>query len=115
MNTHNILFCQMRNKDQSNREGFFVYFKKLMPGSLFSFPQDEQNPLHTETNPDYLNQVPKILKSKSQIPVWSTDALAFLRTYKLPWYLEACNPILNTIFNCLTDGCMVVSFTKKSV
>lgn len=55
MNTHNILPHQMGNKVQNNREGFFVYFRKLMPGTLFSFPQDEQNPLDMETNTDYLN------------------------------------------------------------
>lgn len=77
----------MGNKDQNNREGFLT--RKLMPGSLLSFPQDEQNPLHIETNSDSLNQVSKVLKSKSQIPAWRTDALAFLRTDKLPWYLEA--------------------------
>lgn len=55
MNTHNILLHQMGNKDWNNREGFFVYFTKLTPGSLFSFAQDEQNPLDIETNTDYLN------------------------------------------------------------
>lgn len=79
----------MGNKDQNNREGSLAYFRKLMPGSLLSFPQDKQNPQHTETNPNSLNQVSKILKSKSQIPAWRRDALAFLRTDKLLWYLEA--------------------------